>query len=56
MLFVDWNRHEVETVFSIRPAVLGVLTKTPWGGGDVEIQKAFLMYNVVTSTLYFRHN
>ena len=35
---------------------LGVLTKTPSGGGDMEIQKACPIYYVVTSSACLRHN
>ena len=40
----------------VRPAILGVLTKTPSGGGDMVIQNACLIYNVVTSSVCLRHN
>ena len=29
---------------------------TPSGGGDMEIQKAYLKYNLVTSSVCLRHN
>ena len=41
---------------SVRPPILGVLTKTPPGGGDMETQKACLIYYVLTSSVSLRHN
>ena len=29
---------------------------TPSGGGDMEMQKAYLKYNLVTSSVCLRHN
>ena len=29
---------------------------TPSGGGDMEIQKAYVKYNLVTSSVCLRHN
>ena len=38
---------------SARPTGLG---GHPTGGGDMEIQKAYLKYNLVTSSVCLRHN
>ena len=63
-MFVLWSNGllEIETVSadgrSARPARLGghphlVAAR---GGGDMEIQKAYLKYNLVTSSVCLRHN
>ena len=41
---------------SVRSAILGILTKAPSGGGDMEMQKAFLIYYVVKFSVCLRHN
>ena len=46
----------VQVMACRRTAILGALTKTPSGGGDMEIQKACLIYNVVTFSVCLHHN
>ena len=47
----DRARHQGLYMHSVRPTNMGVLTKTPSGGGDMEVQKAMLGYYVVTSNV-----
>ena len=41
----------IETVRSFQPTILGVLTKTPSGGVDMEVHKAILIYYFVMSNV-----
>ena len=41
---------------SVRPTILGVLMKTPSGGGDMEVHKAMLFYYVVTPNVCLYHS
>ena len=52
------NSYEwlIETVSAFSPAINpGILTKTPSGAGDMEIQKAVLFYYVMTSNVCLHH-
>ena len=55
MMAANWAPIETVSVGgrSARPARLAF---TPSGGGDMEMQKAYLKYNLMTSSVCLRHN
>ena len=47
---------ETVSALSVRPTIPDVVSKTPSGGGDMEVHKAMLIYYVVTSNVCLRHS